>query len=63
MVAGPGQGDIPDRPRRAYTVEGRAEHATHHRHRPLVLHGYMGRFAGGIDSSPFRPPLGGSHSP
>src|SRR5215216_651431 len=30
----------------------RAEHPAHHRHRPLVFHGYLGHFAGGIDNPP-----------
>jgi hypothetical protein len=43
----------PDRPGRmsATSVErgaGRAKHPAHHRHRQLGLHGYLGRFAGGI---------------
>jgi hypothetical protein len=34
----------------AGSCAGRAEHAAYHRHRQLVLHGYLGRFAGGICS-------------
>jgi len=32
---------------------GRTQHPTHHRQRQLMFHGYLGRFAGGIDSPLF----------